>query len=205
MTSKCVQCKNPLEKASTGRPRKFCSPRCRLVAHRSRQRETKGGLVPAALAKADRWVGWRSINRRGRWTKLPVTVEGVAASSTNPDTWGSLSAVQAEFGEKLGFVLGEGVGCVDLDNCIRPDGSLTNGAQFILDSLPARTWVEVSPSGNGLHVWGLLSEQRGRVTKVWDQSVEVYSQGRYMTVTGKRWEQSSLDLVDLEGLVSDLL
>ena len=41
--------------------------------------------------------------------------------------------------------------------------------------------------------------------KVWDQPVEVYSVGRYMTVTGERWGKSPLVLADLEGLVSKLL
>lgn len=95
----------------------------------------------------------------------------------------------------LGFVLGDGIGCIDLDHCII-DGRLTAWAIEILDSLPT-TYTEVSPSGAGLHVWGLIPERPGRKVRRDGHSVETYSTGRYITVTGNRWGTCPNTLADL--------
>lgn len=101
----------------------------------------------------------------------------------------------SKVGHGLGFVLGEGVGCIDLDGVL-VDGGLVPAAVDLLASLP-KTWVEISPSGKGLHVWGLLPEGPGRVMVRDGISVERYSRGRYITVTGRRWDNSPLVLGDL--------
>lgn len=175
-TSPCAHCDQPFAVPNTGRPKKFCSVRCRVANHR-RAKKAKGGLyVPDELAVADRWV------RHKR--KRPLTVEGRSASVTDPETWASLEdARESQVGDGLGFVTGEGIGCVDLDGVIDAKGVLHPSARWLLAQLP-ETWVEVSPSGRGLHVWGLLPEGRGRVLKFEGISVEVYSRGRYLTVTG---------------------
>ncbi|WP_410639304.1 response regulator [Amycolatopsis sp. lyj-346] len=50
MTTSCTVCGEPLPGATdTGRPRKFCSDRCRSKAHRARERET--GRAEARLAR----------------------------------------------------------------------------------------------------------------------------------------------------------
>lgn len=129
---------------------------------------------------------------------MPIQIDGRAASSTNPDTWASFVEVKAASG-RLGFVLGGGVGCIDLDHAL-VGGVLSAPARRILDAV-GPTWVEVSPSGDGLHVWGRLPEAPGRVMTIDEQAVEVYSVGRYMTVTGVRFEDSPLVLADLSGIV----
>ena len=130
---------------------------------------------------------------------MPVTPQGAPASSTNPVTW---SAFQDCEGTRRGFVLGSGFGCVDLDHAI-VDGELVPEAAELLSLAPA-TFVEVSPSGEGLHVWGWLPESRGRRFVKDGVSVEIYSAGRYMTVTGRRWGTSPSRLADLTGFVDTL-
>ncbi len=132
---------------------------------------------------------------------MPVQVDGRAASSTNPVTWARHAAVTRGGERRVGFVLGDGVGCIDLDHCLAGE-SVAPWAQAVLDAAPA-TFMEISPSGDGLHVWGLLPEGPGRVLRD-GRNVEVYSVGRYMTVTGKRWGRSPARLADLTGLVSSL-
>ena len=129
---------------------------------------------------------------------MPVQIDGRAASSTDSATWANLSEVR-NVSERIGFVLGAGIGCIDLDHAL-VDGHLSEPARRILDAV-GPTWVEVSPSGDGLHVWGRLPEGPGRVTSVDGQAVEIYSKGRYMTVTGKNFEDSPMRLADLSGLV----
>lgn len=130
---------------------------------------------------------------------MPMTPDSRPASSTDPTTWTSHTvADRSSVGVGLGFVLGDGVGCIDLDHCL-DGGELQPWAQEILDRCPA-TYVEVSPSGDGLHVWGLLPEAPGRKRK----GVEVYSVGRYITVTGQRWHEAPNTLADLSGVAATL-
>jgi primase-polymerase (primpol)-like protein len=102
-------------------------------------------------------------------------------------------------GDGLGFVLnGDGIACVDLDHCI-DGGVLAPWAQLILDRTPA-TYVEVSPSGTGLHIFGFAHVGLGRNKG----GVEFYDRGRYMTVTGKRWGKAPRALADISGLIASL-
>jgi primase-polymerase (primpol)-like protein len=144
-----------------------------------------------------RWVRWRPVQRNGRWTKLPVQASGRAASSTDPRTWTSFDEAAAGPARRIGFVLGAGIGCIDLDHCLI-DGRPNEATRDLLAMMP-ETWIEVSPSGDGLHVWGQLPEGAGRVSSFNGQSVEIYSAGRYITVTGNRWAGSPAVLADLSG------
>ena len=202
MDKVCENCGKRFEAPTTGRPKRFCHGRCRVMAHR----KARSAQVPASLVGLDRWVGWKPIRRGDRWTKMPVQVDGRPASSTNPDTWASFQAVKAR-GDRVGFVLGADVDgkrvvCVDLDHCLDASGVLSFGAEDLLAGFPA-TWVEVSPSGDGLHVWGLLDRKPSRsVFEYMGQSVEVYADGRYLTVTGDRFRGAPLVLADLSEVLS---
>ena len=106
-------------------------------------------------------------------------------------------------GDRRGFVLGDGIACVDLDHVI-VDGVLDSVAAKIL-ALAPNTFVEVSPSGDGLHVWGLLPEARGHMFSRDGVSVEIYSAARYMTVTNNRWGGAPSRLADLSDFVDALM
>lgn len=98
-------------------------------------------------------------------------------------TWDSFEKVKDC--ERRGFVLGHGIGCVDFDDCVH-DGVLDERVVRLLAYAPD-TFVEFSPSGSGIHVWGRLPEGLGRMfTRKDGVKVEFYSRGRYMTVTGRR-------------------
>ena len=145
----------------------YCSTRCRVAAHRRPS-------VPVELARRPRWV-------RRNHAKLPMMVNARVASVSDPSTWASYAAVKrSEVGAGLGFVLnGDGIGCIDLDSCVS-GGVIAGWAQEILDANPG-TFTELSPSGTGLHIWGLLDSAPGR--RVRDgRNIEVYSQGRYIAL-----------------------
>jgi primase-polymerase (primpol)-like protein len=89
-------------------------------------------------------------------------------------------------------VLGAGIGCIDLDHAIRDDGTLTEGAQALVGAYPGN-WIEVSPSGRGLHIWGRAKEQAGFRKRWRGQTVEFYSQGRFITVTGRTFQRGQLE------------
>lgn len=161
----------------------------------------RGAVIPVQLQRLDRWVCWRKAARAGRFTKLPIQLNGRNASSTDPVTWASYKeATHVKIGDGIGFVLGGGIGCVDLDHCLIDDG-LTPGAEKVLAALPA-TYVEVSPSGDGLHVWLRMPASRGRVFDVAGQPVEVYppDSGRYVTVTSKPYRGSRPKVAECDAL-----
>lgn len=139
---------------------------------------------------------------------MPVQANGRAASSTDPETWTDFKSVSAS--DRIGFVLGGMVGgkhvvCVDLDHCFTADGSLTAGAADFLNGFPA-TWTEKSPSGDGLHVWGLVDERPKRcVFTHKGQSVEIYVEGRYITITRSTYGKAPLVLADLSGVLKDIV
>lgn len=139
---------------------------------------------------------------------MPIQTNGRAASSIDPETWAGFGAVAAS--DRIGYVLGGEIDgklvvCVDLDHCFADDGSLTAGAIDLLKDFPD-TWCEVSPSGDGLHVWGLMRERPSRCMFTHGgQPVEVYVEGRYITVTRKLWGQSPLVLADLSQALKNIV
>lgn len=168
-----------------------------MAAHRARRREA-AEQIPAELRERDRWV-------RRSPRKVPLRVDGRgAASSTDPSTWSSyVAAARSKVGVGLGFVLnGDGVVCLDLDHCIDERGQVAGWAQRILDACPP-TFVEVSPSGRGLHIWGRGSLRGGRVIRDGEVRVEAYATGRYIAM-GRRVEGVPLVLGDLDGVLSVL-
>lgn len=132
---------------------------------------------------------------------MPLQASGRAASSTNPATWTSYAKANAsKTGVGLGFVMdGSGIACIDLDHCL-DGGKIAPWAQEILSSLPA-TYIEVSPSGTGLHVWGLGTVGRGRKVRRGPVCIEAYDRGRYVTVTGVPWDGAPAKLGDLTPVI----
>lgn len=178
MPKACEQCGDSLDLLKPGRVTRFCSARCRVAANRA--------VIPAELRTLDRWVCWTPAKR-------PIQIDGSVATSTDPATWTSYSRVRAH--KRKGFVLGAGIGCIDLDHCVSGT-RVTRAASALLDRLPD-TYVELSPSGTGLHIWGFLPEEPGFRRTIDGLSVERYSRGRYITVTGQRWPGSVSRLAGL--------
>lgn len=165
----CVECGERVPLPSRGRTGKYCSGRCRQAAYRRRQRDKARG-VPSWLREGERWTRAEG--------KLPVMPNGRVASSTDPATWGSYADCQAGAGDGFGVMLGGGLACIDLDNCFM-DGELSPFAQRIVE-MNAGAYVEVSMSGNGLHIFGEFSEVSG----VRRSGFEFYSRARFIRVTG---------------------
>jgi primase-polymerase (primpol)-like protein len=140
--------------------------------------------------------------------KVPITVGGEAASSTDPATWSPYrEAARSSAGTGLGFVLdGDGIVVLDLDHCLTADGEVLPWAQRVLDAA-AGCWAEVSVGGDGLHVWGRgrLPGGVGRRLQLDGGTVEVYDRGRYMAVTGRTFGGTPQRLGDLQHVIDSLL
>lgn len=164
----CSSHLSPLARADA----RYCSGRCRVAALRSRP------ALPVELTSRDRWV-------RRNHKKIPLTYDDRVASSTNPSTWCDFElANESNVGVGLGFVLnGDGVACIDIDHCVT-DGKVADWAQSFIDTLP-ETYIEISPGGDGLHIWGIASLVfGGKRVQIPGGELEVYGSGRYITITG---------------------
>ncbi len=158
--------------------------------------------IPQEMRDAPRWGVWRAMTRDGRLTKVPYSaVTGKMARSNVIEDWTSFEQAQAFKAESplnqgLGFCLGDGWAGVDLDGCFDSDtGTVAPEAEAIIESF--ETYTEVSPSGTGfkLFMHGSLAEgtKGARIKAPWTKpgdvhgDIEVYSAGRYFTVTGEDW------------------
>ena len=173
---------------------RYCSGRCRTAACRARR------SVPRELSSRPRWV-------RRTVRKVPVTVGGAVASSTDASTWSTYrDAARSTVGVGLGFVLdGDGIVVLDLDHCLDGD-QVAPWAQGVLDAA-AGCWVERSAGGDGLHVWGrgALPGGAGRRLRLGAGTVEVYATGRYIAVTGQTFGDTPRRLGDLQHVIDSLL
>lgn len=170
---------------------KFCSGRCRVASHR------RGGGPPDELTSRPRWVVHQG--------KVPRTPFGAAASSTNAQTWRDHATATAALAgsdgqlDGLGFVLtGDGIACIDLDHCLT-DGSLDGWAAEIVARCPG-TYIEVSLSGTGLHIFGYATVGHGRR----GEQVEVYDRGRYICITGRCYRGAPRRLSDISGVTATI-
>lgn len=189
MPRTCQHCNGPLDLLKPGRVPKYCSTRCRVAGNRA--------TIPAEMRNMNRWVRWTPSKRPTGTTKRPIQLDGNPASSTDPTTWASYAQIRAH--KRKGFVLGEGIGCIDLDHCLTADGKPIPEAAEFLKKIP-RTYIEISPSGDGLHIFGHIPEQSGTKRVINGLHIERYSQGRFMTVTGNHYAGSTSKLADLNGL-----
>jgi len=192
----CEKCGETMSLPARGRTPRFCSTRCRVAHHRAQQ-------LPAEMTSKPRWSRFANTPRAGgKPTRRPIMANGRSASSTNPRTWTTYDVVKAaKSGDGIGFMLGDGIGAIDLDRCLA-NGRLEPWAQAIVNACPA-TYIEISPSGTGLHIFGHVVPGPGRGQRAGER-IEIYSRARFMTVTGDRWPGSVNTLADLSAVIASL-
>ena len=145
--------------------------------------------LPDEMTDSPRWVRFALRPRKnGKLAKVPIQLNGQNASSTNPDTWATYAEVKVStVGDGLGWVLGDGIGCLDLDQCL-VDGVLVGWAREVVEEhKEAALLIEVSPSGSGVHIFLPMEPGKGFVIRD-GRNIEVYppDSGRYICVTGNR-------------------
>lgn len=154
--------------------------------------------VPAELTARRQWVLWRAEPPRTpgeKPVKMPYSIHGGRASSTDPATWGDFGAVvdAYEVGEAwngIGYAFSNDdpfVG-IDLDDCRCPEtGEVADEARAIIERL-GNCYAEVSPSGTGIKAWVRGTKPAGWPCKRKARTfgwIEVYEVGRYFAVTGR--------------------
>lgn len=147
------------------------------------------------LKDHETWVCWKSVERDGKLTKLPVDAETCdMAKANDPSTWTDYetaveTADENDWGIGYMFDANKPVMGVDLDDCV-DNGSLTEWAEKIVARMD--TYWELSPSGTGLHALthGSLPDNGNKKklanndTLEWNTGeVEMYDRDRFFTMT----------------------
>lgn len=148
--------------------------------------------IPEELKKIDRWVCWKLVisekkDGTKKWTKPPMNTEGFKVSITDPANWDTFDNVMQAYDtgrfDGIGFALSynDDLMGVDLDHCIK-DGKVQPEAQEIIDRL--KSYTEISPSGEGIRIFGYGNLPEHGRKKDSKRGIEVYDDERYLTVTG---------------------
>ena len=137
--------------------------------------------VPEELRAYPQWVNWYQAGKH----KIPVNPATLGSAGVHWETtWAPFpqavaTAVRHRLG--VGFVLTEAdpYTCVDLDRCVGEGGQVSEQTRAILAGLSG--YVELSPSGAGLHIWIKTDQPLNRRTR----GIEIYSSARWITVTDR--------------------
>jgi|GEM_PF-5997418 len=141
-----------------------------------------------------RWLNWKLVKGR----KRPIYSDGTPRTKDRYNSEFTSDSLLVDYqtanttGAELGFVTGQGVVCIDIDNAIT-DGKLHPVAQEVVDS--CNSYTEYSPSGNGLHILCKGKLPVVGVNCIYDNhedlkadagpSFDLFDGGQYVTFTGK--------------------
>ena len=160
--------------------------------------------IPKELKSNASFCVWKLEKRRGKPTKVPFNPRtGEPARTNDPSTFGDFNTAMKAYAmggwDGIGYRVSEGIGAIDIDHCIREDGSLNDVAASILACLPD-AYFEKSPSGTGLRGFFRLSPDFAYDKTVYyinnrQHGLEVYLPGttnRFVTVTGDEFRAGTV-------------
>lgn len=139
--------------------------------------------------------------------KVPVHPDGRRHCASAPQPLLSLTAAAAHPGCRVGYRIptGSGIVCLDLDNCVLPDGTETAAAALARTAL-AGAIVERSVSGNGLHFWFIANGRTNTGTKAHPLlgDFDLFADDQKFIALG-RWESGTGPLPDRGMLLAVLV
>ena len=152
--------------------------------------------IPQELKSNASFCVWKKEKRSGKATKVPYNPKtGALARSNDASTFSDFGTAMKAYAmggwDGIGYRVSECIGAIDIDHCIRDDGSLNDVAASILGFFPD-TYFERSPSGTGLRGFFRLAPDFAYDKTVYyinnrKHGLEVYLPGttnRFVTVTG---------------------
>jgi putative DNA primase/helicase len=143
--------------------------------------------------------------------KHPINPQhGYGASVTDASTWGTYDEActyadghpDKVTGISFAFTVDSGIVGVDLDHCLGPDHKFLD-ARFQKIYEMAKSYAEISPSGDGLHFYVKGEWPKGIGNKKnleHDMKIEVYCQERHYSVTGNRFGEAT-DIVENQAVL----
>ncbi len=169
--------------------------------------DIKPDNIPDELKAARIWVIWCAAQRTNSRGEIKITKEPRSAhtgnlcsvtDSASLSTFGEARrALEAHQADGIGCAFSDGhpVAGVDIDDCIDTSGSLHPEAAELMRALPG--YWEVSPSGRGvkgfIHAEGVSLASGTRLGDFPAPGIttEIYTSGRYFTITGHVHEVST--------------
>jgi hypothetical protein len=172
--------------------------------------------LPIDMVQMDRWVvwAWKYVAGKPKWDKPPIDpLTGLETDATDPKNWMTCvdsARLARKRGDGSGFQLGtaddrSGFVVLDIDHCVK-DGKVSDRAMALV--LRFNSYAEFTPT-DGIRIWIRGHKPGGRccTRKHPDEflrTVEIYSHGRYVTVTGRRLEQAPAAIAARQGALDDL-
>ncbi len=151
--------------------------------------------IPELLRKLPRWLCWKAgpLKPNGKFDKFPVDpVTGRKINGRDATRWRTFNEAVAGYlgsvADGIGFALSDqhpiGIGGIDFYVTVA-DFDQCRERMDQIHLLWRELWeplTELSPTGNGLHMWGLsrVPLKGGNA----GDGRELYSGGRFMTMTG---------------------
>lgn len=171
--------------------------------------------IPPELKQNASFCLWKYEKRSGKKTKVPYNPKnGQMARTNDPSSFSDFATVMKAYAmggwDGIGYRVAEGIGAIDIDHCIREDGSLNDVAASILGFFPD-AYFEKSPSGTGLRGFFKLNPDFAYDKTVYyinnrKHGLEVYLPGatnRFVTVTGDMYRAGTVERND-EALTTTL-
>ena len=166
--------------------------------------------IPRILKSTCSFCVWRKEKRNGKAIKIPYNPKtGQMAKTNDPSTFSDFATAMKVYAlgvgtshwDGIGFRVSEGIGAIDIDHCIRKDGSLNDVAASVLSFLK-NAYFEKSPSGTGLRgLFRLDSDFTYDKTRYYINNrrfgLEVYFPGvtnRFVTLTGDVYRTGEVEL-----------
>jgi primase-polymerase (primpol)-like protein len=152
------------------------------------------GNIPDEL-KAQPWGVWIAeprLNRNGdptgKWNKAPRNPSsGIKIGANQPEAFGTYEEAKQAYEDGgytgIGVLLtGSGIVGIDLDNCPTLFKERPEIGEWLKEAIDKGIYCEISPSGNGSRLFSLGQLPNGCPKK--QGSLEIYDDGRFLTVTG---------------------
>jgi len=171
------------------------------TAHRPNKSRVLDADIPKELKDLPQWVLWKYDLHNGKWTKVPHSSDQTwkRASTTDPKTWGTFDAAYKMYshdeGDGIGFVFTPPFIGVDFDH-------VENEPRAMEEIQAFSSYAETSPSGQGYHV---ICKGRlpGKGAK--KGNYEIYTEGRFFTVTGSHLEGTPKTVNDAQPAIDAFL
>lgn len=153
--------------------------------------------IPNEMKEVNRWciyvLGDGQGHKRDKIPYSPITRHKI--STTKPEEWASYETALKAYNEAtrpqdcgLGFLLGDGWGCLDVDN-IAPNGlnpqDIDNPAVYKALDLTGWGYSEISQSKTGIHCFFKLEDEPPKHHSK-NKEAEIYTGGRFIAMTGNK-------------------
>lgn len=148
-------------------------------------------MFPKELKQLKHWCIWKYEKRGGKETKIPYSINNQYAKSNDESTWADFKSAQDAYykyaADGIGFFFKPPYIGIDIDDVpeeierFQHNDTTDNVVSEIYEGM--KSYSEISPSGNGIHI--IL---KGKIpgTRRRKNNVEMYESGRFFTMTGHK-------------------